>query len=110
MDQRDIREVLYQDVLAPGEGILKADQIEQMVDYERIDGSLVQFSIPAAAFEKNLAVFAKTGRSALGGGGSDLVHAGRWLNFMMMEKANDMSPVGQRGYRLTDGGWLLPWD
>ena len=54
--------------------------------------------------------FAKAARSALGGGGSDLVNAGRWLHFMMMEKANDMSPVGKRGYRLTGDGWLLPWD
>ncbi|SDZ15745.1 hypothetical protein SAMN05216554_2686 [Herbiconiux ginsengi] len=108
--QIDLRRELFQQILAPGEGILSADEAEEVVSYERIDGSQLQFLIPTSAFENNLAGFAKAARSALGGGGSDLVNAGRWLHFVMMEKANDMSPVGKRGYRLTNDGSLLPWD
>ncbi|MGD8195268.1 hypothetical protein ACEXQB_012335 [Herbiconiux sp. P18] len=106
----DLRRELFNHILAPGEGIVSADEAEEVVDYERLDGSRLKFLIPTSAFENNVAGFAKAARGALGGGGSDLVNAGRWLNFVMMEKANDMSAVGKRGYRLTSDGWLLPWD
>lgn len=80
------------------------------MEYQRIDGAVVLFLVPAEVFEKCLSTLAEAGRTALGGGGSEFDNALRWLNFMMMEKANDMSTVGCRGYRLAEGGWVLPWD
>jgi hypothetical protein len=89
---------------------VSADESDEVVHYENIDGRRVQFLTPTSVFENNLAGFARAARRSLGGGGSDLVNAGRWLNFVMMENANDMSPIGKRGYRLTSDGWFLPWD
>ena len=70
MEPIDLHKALFEEILAPGEGILGADDVEEVVDYERIDGTRLQFWIPTRAFENNLSSFAETSRRAMGGAGS----------------------------------------
>ena len=104
------RRRLYEEVLAPGEGIIAVDQDAEVVEFERLDGGRVSFLVSAVVFERAMPVLADAGRSQLGDGGSELVNAGRWLLFVMTEVANDMSPAGRRGYRLAVDGTMVPWD